>query len=101
MNRVAIYPGIIEAVWSVIGGVVQPTVPPFGNASQYAYDVRVNYPDGSRLHLKMKPVEERYADGINVIPLQTGRVVQIGVVGGELQLLASEKLHVVPCGGGP
>jgi hypothetical protein len=97
MSDIAIYPGIVETVWVAGSG----SVPEFGPASAYAYDVRVNFPDGSRLCPKMVPVEERYPDTVNVVPLQAGRVVAVGAVAGQLQLMASEKLHVVPCGGAP
>jgi len=100
-DRVAIFPAIIEAVHHVIGGVIQPSVPLFGPASGYCYDVFVNFPDGGRIVPRMVPVEERYEDDVNVIPLQAGRAVMVAVVAGQLQLLASEKLHVVPCGSTP
>lgn len=99
-DRVAIYPAIVEAVYAVQGGVIQPTVPLFAPASRYCYDVFVNFPDGGRTIQKMVPWEERYPDTVNVVPLQTSRVVSVGVIAGELQLMASEKLYVTACGGG-
>ena len=97
MSDIAIYPGIIQTVWVTGGGAV----PPFGPASASAYDVLVNLPSGGVLCTKMVPVEERYPDIVNVIPLQANRVVAVGSVKGQLQLMASEKLHIVPCGGTP
>lgn len=97
MSDIAIYPGIVVAV-QYAGS---PPAPPFGPASLFSYDVLVNLPSGGSRCNGMKPVEERYPDIVNIVPLAVNRVVAVGSVKGQLQLMASEKLHVVPCGGQP
>lgn len=101
MRKPVIYPGVIDKVWAYDGATQLPSVPLFGPASTYVYDVWVNTPEGAILIERMIPAEERYPDTVNVVPLQTNRVVAVGSIGGQLQLMASEKLHIVPCGAPP
>lgn len=96
-----VYLGFVVSVRRFIGATEQPSVPPYGKASEYVYDVEVNLPSGRVVCQKMVPVEERYDDAHNVIPLATGRPVFLYTVAGQLQLMASEKIHVVPCGAAP
>lgn len=95
--EVAIYPGIVNAVH--YNGQLPP--PAYAASSKWSYDIWVNLPNGPQLCPRMVPVEERYPDAVNVIPLQVNRVVAVGVVKGQLQLMASEKPHIVPCGSNP
>lgn len=97
MLEVAIYPAYVVAVH--YSGQQPP--PPFGPSSFWSYDIWVNFPSGAQLCPRMVPVEERYDDSWNVIPLKVNRAVQVGVVKGQLQLMASEKLHIAPCGAAP
>lgn len=77
----------------------------FGAASLYSYDVFVNFPvdqrsgSGPRICPGLKPAMQRWDDSINVIPLEINSVVHVASIAGELQLLARELPHTVPCGG--
>lgn len=91
--RVDAFVGVIAAVVFLPGG----TPPLFAPASQWAYDVWVNFPDGQRKVLALKPVMDRWTDAHNVVPIRVDTVVLVGSVNGHLQLMARELPHTVGC----
>lgn len=99
MNDIAVYPGYIDKVWAYTSGgsLITPT-PAFGPASQYSYDVWVQFPSGEAKITKIKPVGERYPGYVNVVPLAKKRMVLVAVVKGQVQIYAHELLYVKNCG---
>lgn len=85
--------GIVDAVVYLPGGAP----PPYAKASLWAYDVWVNFADGQRKVLAIKPVMERWDEAYNVVPIRVNTVVLVGSVNGNLQLMARELPHSVGC----
>lgn len=88
-NDIRIIPSMIDAI---IAGPVG-----HGPASLYAYDVWVNFPEGPRMVSGIKPSMERWSDSVDVIPILEKTIVPMGIIGGELQLMARELPHVTAC----
>jgi len=95
------YLGWIHKIRAFNGAAEIVPAPPFGKASQYWYDVEVDFPSGRVVCPLLTVSEERESDVNNVIPLKLDSPVFVATVKGQLQLMASERLHVVPSGAAP
>ena len=71
-----------------------------GPASNIAYDIKVNYPDGRAVtYPNVPPTQPRWPDTIDTVASPVGTPVTVAVAGGKLWFQLIELPKLAECGG--